>query len=103
MKIEKISVKDQLPNDNEYVLIHSTNKNLIDSDDPKGNRYWSVAKFIRGMSEEDRKKLPSNHPHKRSYGPSDVSPNNKVPYSWSEIGPQTHYGQDVDFWCRLPF
>ena len=121
----KNSVLDKLPKNNQYVLIHLTITNWGDNDDPHGNRYWRVAKFVKGISEEDRLKMKSGdtddpaetwytcptppgdwieHKSKRSsvYKSGDVCGNNLVPYKWDEFGPSSHFGQDVDYWCELP-
>ena len=40
----KISIKDKLPPENVYILIHLTKNNWIDSDDKEGKRYWKDKK-----------------------------------------------------------
>ncbi len=100
--MQKISVKDKLPEQNQYVLIHLTISNWGDDDDPAGKRYWRVAKFKKGISEEERERLPDNDRRKREYHSEDAYGNNKVPYLWDEFGPNSHFGQDVDYWCALP-
>lgn len=120
-----ISVEERLPENNQYVLVHLTKDNWGDADDPDGNRYWKVAKFIRGISEEDRLKMKKgllpdpdiigwtcptppgkwiSHVNKRSatYQKGDVHGNNTVPYVWEEFGPSSYSGQEVDYWCELP-
>lgn len=48
---------ERLPENNEYVLVHLVKDNWGDSDDPHGKRYWKVAKFVRGISKEEREKM----------------------------------------------
>ncbi|NOY72190.1 MAG: hypothetical protein GXP14_07400 [Gammaproteobacteria bacterium] len=116
---------EDLPEDGEYVLIHLLKNNWGDSDDPLGKRYWKVAKFREGISEEDRLKMKNGElidpdtvewtcptppgkwvssESKRStiYKCGDVHGNNLVPYVWDEIGPGAYFGQEVDIWARLP-
>lgn len=100
--MKKININDRLPNDNQYVLVHLTNDNWLDDDDPEGNRYFKVAKFIKGLSQQDRDELPEGHPRKNSYHMEDVSGNNQVPYCWSSFGMDVYFGQEVDFWFELP-
>jgi len=100
--MKKISVKDRLPRDKQYVLVHLTLNNWGDSDDPEGDRYYTVVKFVKGLSEEDRKKLPHDDPNKYLFKGADVFGNNQVPYYWREFGPGSYFGQEVDFWFELP-
>lgn len=100
--MDKISVEERLPKENQYVLIHLTKSNWGDSDDPDGNRYWKVAKFVRGLSEEARAKLPNTDERKKTYTGADEWGNNAVPYRWEEFGPGDYFGQEVDWWCELP-
>lgn len=123
--MEKISVKDRLPEPNSYVLIHLTKDNWHDKDDPAGKRYWRVAKFIRGISEQDRERMRAGEiedgeeigmifqtppgiwkeiKSRRSsvYKSEDEHGNNAVPYCWDEFGLSKHFGQEVDYWCELP-
>ena len=120
-----IRVEDRLPENNEYVLIHLTITNWGDGDDPEGKRFWRVAKFIRGISEDEREAMKQgqiddqsetgltcptppgewvSHESRRSnvYKRGDEHGNNLVPYCWDEFGPSNHFGQDVDVWCELP-
>ena len=120
-----INTKNRLPNDKEYVLVHLVKDNWIDKDDPLGNRYWCVAKFVRGISEDEREKMKRGeiedgvsigltcptppgiwieHENKRSsvYRAEDEHANNLVPYCWETFGPDSFWGQEVDYWCELP-
>ena len=100
--MEKINIKDRKPKDRQYVLIHLTINNWGDSDDPNGDRYWVVAKYVEGITTEDREKLDINDPRKNRYQTGDVFGNNHVPYEFTEFGPSSYFGQEVDFWCELP-
>jgi len=114
--------KDVLPNDGEYVLIHVTKTNWGDT---SGKQYWKVARFVRGISEEDRAKMKGGEiqddieigwicptppgdwikrESKRSsiYKQGDVHGNNLVPYAWDAFGPGSYFGQEVDIWARIP-
>lgn len=102
-----ISVKDRLPEENEYVVIWC-----------KGD--CQIARIERGISEEERSammrgELPDPKvycygkdgvtAHKRSslYYGCDVHGNNTVPYRWkANGGPMDWFGQDVTHWMPLP-
>lgn len=99
--MKPISTHDALPKNKTYVLVHLKNPPWSDQDDPVGLK-WDVAKFRRGLSEDERKALNGNEPRKYRYNSSDVFGNNLVPYCWDTFGPDTHFGQDVDYWCELP-
>ena len=96
------SVEDGLPDDRSYVLVHLTLTNWGDRDDPEGKRYWKVAKFVRGLSKEDRYLLAPNDDRRITYCLEDEDGNNLRPYAWEEFGPSSYFGQDVDYWCELP-
>lgn len=100
--MRKIPVCEKLPDCNQYVLAHLTKDNWGDEDDPKGNRYWVVVKFIRGLSKKDRDLLPVNSIRKTTYCRGDEEGNNMVPYVWETFGPSCYFGQEVDYWCELP-
>lgn len=97
-----IHTSEDLPSNNQYVLIHLTIDNWGDMDDPNGDRYWRVAKFKRGLSDEERSLLPDDDRRKITYRGEDQWANNLVPYCWDEFGPDSHFGQDVDLWHELP-
>jgi hypothetical protein len=91
-----------LPKDKQYVLAHLTIDNWHDSDDPKGNRYWVVVKFRRGLSLQERDSLADSDPRKGAYKFGDQEGNNKVPYEWDTFGSSSFFGQEVDYWEELP-
>ena len=95
-----ISVKDRLPDNNTYVLIHCDVDNWFDSDDQRGVKF-RVAKFVRGLSVAEREKLPDNHSRKKTIKGSDEHGNNLLPYCWYQFGPGSLFGQDVDYWMPI--
>lgn len=95
-------VDDGLPRDRSYVLAHLTIDNWSDRNDPEGNRYWTVVKFVRGLSQKDRALLDVTDERRRIYSFGDEGFNNLRAYEWSEFGPGSHFGQDVNYWCELP-
>lgn len=102
-----INVKDNPPDENEYVLIWCGG--------------YHVAKIEKGITEEEREamkcgKLPDSTEtmwsastgyvqKKRSdiFKACDVFGNNKVPYCWHQnSGSLCWNGQDVEYWSPLP-
>jgi len=114
-----ISVKDKLPEPNKYVFIRHCLTNWKDPDHQSGVQY-DVAKFVRGISLEERKlmkegKLPSSkssgwclsdgwkeHERWQIYRSEDEHGNNSVPYDWETFGPMKYFGQDVTHWMPIP-
>lgn len=96
------NTKDKLPNDGKYVLVHLSDAPWHDSDDQEGCT-WIVAKFVRGISAQEREVLLSNGDSRALiYRSGDEWSNNKRPYCWDTFGPSTKFGQDVDVWAHLP-
>lgn len=106
--MEWISVKDRLPNENEYVLILTGSQ-------------IEVARIEIGISQEERKKMKSGElPDSEEFGyipcrgvftvkrsesikPADEWGNNTVPYKWyARSGPMQWWGQCVTHWMPLP-
>ena len=104
---EWISVKDRLPEENEYVMI------------------WcgecQIARIEKGISEEQRKAMKRGElddpcetgwtlssgyftlKRSRSYKACDEQGNNRVPYCWyANGGPMKWFGQEVTHWAYLP-
>ena len=104
---EWISVKDRLPEENEYVMI------------------WcgecQIARIEKGISEEQRnamKRGELDDPYEtgwtlssgyftlkrsQSYKACDEQGNNRVPYCWyANGGPMKWFGQEVTHWAYLP-
>ena len=96
------AVADVLPEPNQYVLAHLTHGNWVDGEDPTGNRYWVVVKFVRGISLEQRERLPDDDPQKYAFRNCDAFGNNVEAYCWEEFGPGHFFGHEVDFWSELP-
>ncbi len=94
------SVKDKLPPDRTYVLVHYTGGNWHDKDHQAGCE-WKVAKFIRGISKATRAAMFESD-RKAMYYSEDEQGNNQKPYCWDEFGSGKLFGQDVDFWALLP-
>lgn len=90
-----ISVLDSLPPNNTFVLVHYCGGNWKDKDDQEGSE-WTLKKFCRGISKEERSKLPECK-RKHTWKPTDEGFNNERPYQWGNL-----FGQDVDYWCHLP-
>ncbi len=94
--------QDKLPEPNQYVLVHVPDRPWLDDDDPEGNRFWRVAKFMVGISLKERAALSLLHRCALRFTAADQHGNNHRPYCWIEFGPDRHFGQDVDLWCELP-
>ena len=84
---EWTSVKDKLPENNQYVLAIHNRGTWRDSDDPVKVNYV-VLKFVRGTT--------------TGQGQNDMQGNNLVPYGWNSFGPDHFFGQSVDYWMPLP-
>lgn len=95
--MEWINVNNELPPNNNYVLIHLNKCNWHDNDDPNNLRYYKIAKFVRGITKEYRQK--NNIAIIRG---EDEDGNNLKPYRWIEFGPGSYFGQEVDFWMQIP-
>jgi hypothetical protein len=95
-----IETKEALPKNDTYVLAYFPNAPWI-SEGTELHK-WKVVRFIKGLSLEDRTKLPNSDKRKRTYMPEDEQNNNRVPYMWQEFGPGSYYGQAASHWCNLP-
>lgn len=95
-----ISVDDELPPPNTYVLVHYTGGNWKDNSDQFGCE-CRIMKFVTGQSKEEKDKLPNSHPDKYTWGFPDEGFNNLKPYAWKEFGPNKFFGQEVDYWQYL--
>lgn len=89
-----------LPEDGEVVAAYFPNSQAK----MKGNQThkWDVVIFRKGLSKADRKKLKDSDERKKRYSFGDEEGNNTVPYEWSGLGPQDHWGQDAACWFYLP-
>ena len=97
--MEWISVKDRLPEKDQWVLCLRTGDNWIV--DGKPFKYVIVS-FVTGLSLTDRAMLPCEDVRKRTYSRGDEHENNKVPYCWESFGPGYEFGQCVSHWQPLP-
>lgn len=97
----KIFSIDDLPPANKYYFVKLNINNWHDSDDQE-NVTTKVAKLCRGLSIEERSKLPSTHPNKYKIRSCDEDGNNLVPYNWEQFGPGSYFGQDVSHYAYIP-
>jgi hypothetical protein len=104
-------VTEQLPIQNQYVLIHVPDRPWGDSDAKQDEHKWVVAKYVAGISAADRAAMkagtmtnPLEYGHQRSsiYKAEDEHANNKKAYCWQPFGPDNMFGQEVTQWCELP-
>lgn len=93
---------DRLPKDKQYVLAFLPDKPWFDSDAPDNEHKWVVVKFVKGLSMDEREKLPNTDKRKIEYTGADQEGNNLEPYCWHTFGPSSFFGQDVELWCELP-
>ena len=91
-----------LPEDGTYVLIYVPDRPWSDRHDKFDTRYFRVAKFVGGLSEDERKSLPDTDERKITFCGEDEWGNNRKPYKWEEFGPDSHFGQDPTHWAYLP-
>jgi hypothetical protein len=114
-----LDVKKELPNHGEYVLVHVTLDNWGDNPDV----YFRVVRFERGISQAQRDQMKRGEiPDGDEYGAiapndywqrvnskrsdtvrgADEWGNNKRAYQWVEHGAGSFFGQEVDYWMRIP-
>ena len=92
------TAKGELPADGEYVLGHYTGGNWM-SDDPGNRQNFILLRFHLG---QDLGTPKVGSMRMTAYDMYDIG-NNRRPYGWSYAhGHGTLFGQDVDFWCRIP-
>ena len=90
-----ISVEDELPQDNTYVLIHLIDMPWLDENDIEGKRFYKIARFHKGKSKKELAEMKCPISARDEWG------NNNRPYGWSN--PPSHYcGQEVNFWMEIP-
>lgn len=106
--MEWISTKDELPNENEIVLVCV------------GDKDFYVAKIEKGISMEEREKMKRGEiddpthtgwnlskgyfqvKRSDSYGRADEGGNNEVPYCWIVCRTSNSwFGQYVKYWARI--
>lgn len=93
-------VEDKLPANRKYVLVKTINQGWFDGDDQIGVEY-TVAKFVKGITEQERESLPDSDDRKRCFKSGDVFGNNLVPYYWDTFGPDDIFGQCVTHWSEI--
>ena len=115
-------VTDSLPPEGKYVLVHLPGMPWRDDGDQDGV-FFKVAKLKHGLSIAEREKMkqgdlpdpviggiimPDGKEHTRwntrshVYQTGDEYGNNLRPYCWLSFGPDTWFGQDVDYWMEIP-
>jgi hypothetical protein len=117
-----VSVRDALPPEGKYVLVHIAKEKLQVFADPKDGRY-EVAKLCRGISLKEREVMKRGDiPDPEVFGlvmqndvrmeikskrsatirSEDEHGNNQRPYNWQSFGPGDFFGQEVDYWMPIP-
>ena len=117
-----VDASKHLPDAGKYVLVHLTKDNWRDSEDQAGV-YFKIAKLRRGISLDERARMkagelpdPDSHgwiapddqwqrvTSRRSdtYKGEDEYGNNQRPYCWKSFGPDSYWGQEVDYWMPIP-
>jgi len=97
-----INPKHSLPKNRQYVLVYVHGQSWYDDDDTEDNRFFVVAKFVRGLSQSDRDALPESDPRKKTFCCEDQAFGNNEPYCWEPFGPGKFNGQEAMGWCHLP-
>lgn len=113
-----VSVKDELPIEGNYVLVHVINRPWIGEDDVDG-KFYKVAKLKNGITKDQRDSMRLGLLHdpkdsvldreqgyqnvKRSdiYSSEDEHGNNKFPYIWETFGVDKFTGDEVDYWMYI--
>ncbi len=95
----KKCVKTDPPRNGQYVLVKLLKDNWHDKDP---NVLFTVVKFVKGMSQDERAALPDTDWRKTSWCGADQEGNNLEPYHWQEFGPSQYFGQEVEHYWELP-
>lgn len=94
-EVKWISVEDELPENNQTVLIYFPYSALIET------CHIGVARFVKGLANKER--LDRNDSRSKTWMFGDEGGNNLVPYRWAaENGPCSWFGQEVTYWKPLP-
>ena len=118
-----MDAKKDLPPEGIYVLAHIAEgaRPWRDSDD-NGGVFFRIVKLERGISQAERSKMRSGElPDYDTYGWRGSNPmvevtskrsslicgcdehgNNLLPYVWEEFGPDSFFGQEIDYWMYIP-
>ena len=90
--------KEELPKENEYVLIYVPNRPWNSN---SSTVFYKVACLIKGISMKEREMMSNSNPRKKEYRFGDEWNNNLVPYAWKEFGPGEYVGQEVVAWAYI--
>lgn len=105
-----IKTADQLPPEGKYVLARHNRGTWHDSSDQE-NVNCVVVKLVRGLSALDREKMKSGEipdppysssTRSRFYCSQDEFGNNRVPYHFTQFGPDNFFGQTITHWMSIP-
>jgi hypothetical protein len=99
---ELFNPSEKLPKNGEYVLAHFPSQPWHSADAKNNEHKWVVVKFVRGISIEERNKLPKTSERKNIFRVEDENGNNFVPYYWDIFGQGGFSGQEASCWCHLP-
>ena len=95
-----IKTKNKLPPKEKYVLGRHNRGTWIDDDD-QNNVNCVVVKLKKGISQEERSKLPDTDERKRLFTSDDEFLNNLVPYSFHTFGTDHFFGQSITHWQSI--
>jgi len=112
---EWISTNNKLPKNNTYVLAHIIDRPWGDSDDQE-SIFYKVLKFEKGISQKERELMKqgkidcpmikwqdeTESPRWKVQTGADEEGNNEKPYHWTEFGPGSYFGQEIDYWMDIP-
>ena len=89
----------ELPEENRLVIAYVPNRNWHWNG--KGDIHYALVWLVKGISQQEREKLPLNDKRKNTIYSRDEYGNNLVPYCWEEFGPAHFYGQEVKAWAYI--
>lgn len=98
--IDWIKTTYRLPEEGQQCICLRNQTNWLDGNG--GAIHHVLAFFRKGLSQEDRDKLPDTDERKRTYCSEDEWNNNLVPYRWEQFGPGSQFGQDISYWAPAP-
>lgn len=110
-----VSVDTELPPEGKYVFARHNKGTWRDGDDQE-NVNCVVVKLVRGLSQENRKKMESGELptevvrfvngetalRHRVFRSEDEGFNNLRPYNWATFGPDSFFGQHILEWMEIP-
>lgn len=65
----------------------------------KGDIHYALVWLVKGISQQEREKMPLTNKRKYNIYSQDEYGNNLVPYCWEEFGPNYFFGQEVKAWA----